>query len=66
MVNPLNWRKPSFSLCEQPHRKLKQAGQLEVKEKQKELKGQLLWNAQYLCALLQQTSSKIMKTFTAT
>lgn len=32
MIDSLNWRKPSFSLCEQPHCELKQAGQLEKKK----------------------------------
>lgn len=30
MIDPLHRRKPSFGLGEQPHRKLKQAGQLSV------------------------------------
>lgn len=39
MINPLHWCKASFSLSEQPHGKLKQAGQLEVREEQAEVEG---------------------------
>lgn len=33
MIDPLNWREPSFGLRKQPHRKLKQACQLGEEEK---------------------------------
>lgn len=33
MTDPLNWCKPSFCLCEQPDCELKQAIQLQVKDK---------------------------------
>lgn len=60
MSDPFDWSKPSFSLGEQPHRKLKQAGQLEVKKKQREMEeGHINYFER------QQMSSKTIKTFKA-
>lgn len=47
MIDPLHRRKPSFCFGEQPHRKLKQAGQLLVQgEKRRRTKG-LMFNKWY-------------------
>lgn len=37
MINPLHGCEPSFGLGKQPHRKLKQAGQLDVQEKKEKV-----------------------------